>query len=137
MNGRYIFSGFAPNMTCRDVRTALTYLLFPWKWHQLRQGDAPERVAAWFRNTFQTPDAFPVDSGRSGLYLALKALNIQPGDEVIVQGYTCLVVVNAIRWSGGIPIFVDITSTCNIDPEKIERHITRRTKALILQHTFG
>ncbi len=77
-------------------------------------------------------------SGREALCAALRALHPQPGDEVIVQGYTCVVVPNAIRAAGCVPVFVDIDpDTLNLDPQEVERAITPRTRAVLCQHTFG
>lgn len=76
--------------------------------------------------------------GRVALYAILKAIGIKPGDEVILPGFTCVVVPNAIVYLGAKPIYVDIDPTnYNIDPNKIEEKITGRTKVIIAQHTFG
>ncbi len=76
--------------------------------------------------------------GRVGLYALLKAMEIMPDDEVILPGFTCVVVPNAISYCGAKPVYVDIkTETYNIDPDKIEKSITKKTKAIIAQHTFG
>ena len=81
---------------------------------------------------------FPVNSGRSAIYLILKAAGIGSGDEVIVQAYTCNSVPNPIIWTGAKPIYADIDpNTLNVDPKDVEKKITPRTKAIILQHTFG
>jgi len=76
--------------------------------------------------------------GRVALYAALQAMDIKPGDEVIVPGFTCVVVPNAVLYLGAIPIFVDIDQdTFNINPRLVEAKITSRTKAIVAQHTFG
>lgn len=76
--------------------------------------------------------------GRLALYAILKAIKIRQGDEVILPGFTCVVVPNAILYLGAKPIYVDIDpATYNIDPSKIEEKITKKTKAIIAQHTFG
>lgn len=76
--------------------------------------------------------------GRVALYALLKAYNIQPGDEVILQGFTCVVVPNAILYCGATPVYVDISlNDYNIDVTKIEQAITPRTKIIIAQNTFG
>lgn len=81
---------------------------------------------------------FPVNSGRSAIYLVLKAAGIGPGDEVIIQAYTCNAVPNPVLWSGATPIYADIDpNTLNVDPEEVQKKITPKTKAIILQHTFG
>ena len=81
---------------------------------------------------------FPVNSGRSALYLILKAAKIGKGDEVIIQAYTCNAVPNPILWTGAKPIYADIDpETLNVDPKDVEKKITNKTKAIFVQHTFG
>lgn len=76
--------------------------------------------------------------GRVALFAILKAMGITAGDEVILPGFTCVVVPNAIKYLGAKPVYVDIDpETLNIDPQKIGEKITGRTKAVIAQHTFG
>ena len=76
--------------------------------------------------------------GRIALYAILKALDIEEGDEIILPAFTCVVVVNPIIYLGAKPIYIDIDPrTLNIDPNKIEKKITKRTKVIIAQNTFG
>ena len=82
--------------------------------------------------------AVGVSSGTAGLHLALLALGIGAGDEVIVPSFTFIAAANAIRYVGAVPVFVDIDPvTLNMDPECVERAITSRTRALMVVHTFG
>lgn len=82
--------------------------------------------------------AYSFWKGRVALYAILKALGIGEGDEVILQGFTCIVVPNAIIYCGARPVYVDIDPhTYNVDINKIEEKISPRTKAIIVQHTFG
>jgi len=79
-----------------------------------------------------------VCNGTCALHLALSALGIGPGDEVITTPFTFIASSNTITFNGGIPIFVDVDKeTFNIDPEKIEMAITARTKAIMPVHIFG
>ena len=83
-------------------------------------------------------DVFFFFKGRVALYALLKAIVIHPGDEVILPGFTCVVVPNAIIYLGGKPVYVDIgPKTFNIDTSKIESKITGKTTAIIAQNTFG
>lgn len=76
--------------------------------------------------------------GRVALFAILKAINIEEGAEVILPGFTCVVVPNAIKYLGAKPVYVDIDPrTYNVDPKRVERKITRRTKAILAQNTFG
>ncbi|MCH8821657.1 aminotransferase class I/II-fold pyridoxal phosphate-dependent enzyme [Patescibacteria group bacterium] len=82
--------------------------------------------------------AYPINSGRSAIYSILKALNIGEGDEVIIQAYTCNAVPNPILWTGATPIYADIDiDTLNVDTKSVEKRISSKTKAIIIQHTFG
>ncbi|MEM6472195.1 MAG: DegT/DnrJ/EryC1/StrS family aminotransferase [Planctomycetota bacterium] len=77
-------------------------------------------------------------SGSDALLLSLMALNIGPGDEVIVPSFTFFASVSCITRLGATPVFVDICpDTFNVDPEAIEESITDRTKAIIPVHLFG
>ncbi len=76
--------------------------------------------------------------GRVGLFAILEAMGIGAGDEVIIPGYTCVVVPNAILYRGAQPLYVDIDpATFNMDTSKIESLISPKTKAIIIQNTFG
>jgi len=76
--------------------------------------------------------------GRIAFYAILKAIGIGPGDEVILPGFTCVVVANAIIYTGAKPVYVDIDPlTYNINVEKVKDVISARTKAIITQNTFG
>ncbi len=77
-------------------------------------------------------------SGRESIFAVLKALKVSAGEEVIIQGYTCVVVPNAIHAAGAVPIYADIhRETLNIDTDTVAALITPRTRAIICQHTFG
>lgn len=82
--------------------------------------------------------AVATTSCTTALHLALVALNIQPGDEVIVPAFTWVATANVVEAQGARPVFVDIElDTFNIDVTQIERAITPRTKAIIPVSLFG
>jgi perosamine synthetase len=86
-----------------------------------------------------TKYAVSVNSGTSGLFLALKSLGIGPGDEVIIPALTMIATINAVGLTGAKPVLVDSTSKddWNIDPEKIVKKITRKTKAIMPVQLYG
>lgn len=77
------------------------------------------------------------ETGRVAQYFLLKGLGIGEGDEVIIQAFTCVAVPNSVAWTGAKPVFVDVDDTLNMDPEKMIRAITTKTRAVIWQSTFG
>ena len=79
-----------------------------------------------------------VNSGTTALTIALRAVGVGPGDEVIMPGYTFIATATAILEAGAIPIMVDIDpETYNIDVEQIESHITDKTQAILPVHFAG
>lgn len=81
---------------------------------------------------------FLFNSGRSAIYIGLKALGVGQGDEVLLQAYTCNSVPNPVLWTGANPVYVDIEEeTLNMNLADLERKITKRAKVIIVQHTFG
>lgn len=79
-----------------------------------------------------------VNNGTSALLLALLALGIKKGDEVITQPNTFVATVEAIIFTGAKPVFVDIDpKTYNLDPVKVEKAITKKTKVILPVHLFG
>ncbi len=133
-----IASAFAPNYTLRDVLIAVKYLLLPWNWIKLQKGKYRRKIERKFCEFMDCRWAIGFDSGRSGLYAILKCLEIEKDDEIILQAFTTVALPNVIMLCGAKPIYVDIKKdTYNINPEKIEEKITDRTKAIIVQHTFG
>lgn len=84
------------------------------------------------------PAAVALHSCTAALHLAMVALNLKPGDEVITTPLTFCATVNAILHAGGTPVLADIDPvTLNIDPEKVREKITSRTRAILPVHFAG
>jgi dTDP-4-amino-4,6-dideoxygalactose transaminase len=84
------------------------------------------------------PHACAVSNCTTALHLALMAVGIGPGDEVVTVSHSFIATANAIRYCGGVPVFVDIEANgFNIDPDLIEAAITPRTKAILCVHQLG
>ena len=82
--------------------------------------------------------ATAVNSGTAALHLAVKALGIGPGDEVITTPFSFVASANCVLFERAVPVFVDIDpATFNLNPDLIERKITARTKAILPVHVFG
>lgn len=119
----------------RDVSTALRHLGVP---RSLADGPAIEAFERSFAAHVDARHAVSFAAGRVGLYGILRCLGIGAGDEVLVPVPTHIVVANAIRYTGARPIFVDCDlSNYNIDLEEADTRLTTRTRAMLVQHTFG
>jgi dTDP-4-amino-4,6-dideoxygalactose transaminase/lipid II:glycine glycyltransferase (peptidoglycan interpeptide bridge formation enzyme) len=130
-----IFTSLAPNTERDDVGLSLKLLFQPWTW---LKGDCVARLEGEFRSFLPIENAVAFESGRTALHAILESLNLKSDDQVLVQGFTCVVVVNAIRLAGAEPIFVDCEEgSYSMDAQAAAQLITPRTKAMIVQHTFG
>ncbi len=78
-----------------------------------------------------------VSNGTTALQVALSALEVGPGDEVIIPGYFWVSTAGAVVRSGAIPVLVDVDDSISIDPEDLEQKITDRTRAVIIVHMGG
>ncbi|BCX13646.1 MAG: hypothetical protein KatS3mg085_178 [Candidatus Dojkabacteria bacterium] len=130
-----VFISASPNTEKDDFFTAVKVFLTPWNWNRKLwiekfEQKIKEKLNVAYVHTF--------DSGRSGIYVTLKSLGIGEGDEVILPSFTCLVVANAVSWTGATPIFLDTSkSDFNSDFTDLKNKITPKTKAIFVQHTFG
>jgi dTDP-4-amino-4,6-dideoxygalactose transaminase len=84
-----------------------------------------------------TKYAFGVGSGTDAIFLSLKALDLKPGDEVITSSFTFYATIGAIVTAGLKPVFCDIGEDLNIDPNLIEKKITKKTKVILPVHWAG
>lgn len=102
------------------------------------KGEFVKRFEKEFAEYIGVKYATSVNNGTTALHLALLALGIGPGDEVIVPALTYVASVNTIRYTGATPVFVDsLAETWQVDPDDIERKITPKTKAIMPVHLYG
>ncbi|PYJ71663.1 MAG: hypothetical protein DME76_01065 [Verrucomicrobia bacterium] len=90
-----------------------------------------------FAYTYGVPYGVASTSGTAAIHVALGALDLNPGDEVITAPITDLGTIIPILYQNAIPIFADIDNTYNMDPADVERKISPRTRAIIVVHLFG
>jgi dTDP-4-amino-4,6-dideoxygalactose transaminase len=101
-------------------------------------GAIVEQFEQQFSQYIGTTDCIGCNSGTDALYLALRALNIGAGDEVITTPFTFISTASMISAVGATPVFVDIdAATYNLDLNQIDAAITPRTKAIVPVHLFG
>jgi perosamine synthetase len=82
--------------------------------------------------------ASAVSSGTAGLHLALRAVGVGPGDEVVTSSFSFVASANAVVYEGARPVFVDINPmTLNLDPEAVRAAVSERTRAILPVHIFG
>jgi dTDP-4-amino-4,6-dideoxygalactose transaminase len=91
-----------------------------------------------FAARHQVQQAIAVSSATTGLHLAMVALGIGPGDEVIVPSFTWVATANCVLYCGGTPVLADVDrTTFNLDVADVARRVTSKTKAVIAVHLFG
>lgn len=101
-------------------------------------GENVQKFEKEFAKFCKVKYAIGVGNGTDALYLALRVLGIKTGDEVITPPNTFIATVEAITLNGAKPVFVDINpETYNIDITKIEKAITKKTKAIVPVHLYG
>jgi dTDP-4-amino-4,6-dideoxygalactose transaminase len=103
----------------------------------LTSGPVTQRFENEFKAYVQAPHALAVNSCTAGLHLALAALGIGPGDEVITTGLTFCATVNTIIHTGATPVLADVLPDGNIDPKSVAARITPRTRAIMPVHIAG
>ena len=104
----------------------------------LAQGPEVAAFESEYSATVQNRHCVAVNSGTSGLHMALEAIDMNDGDEVIVPSFTFAATANSVALTGATPVFVDINPlTFNIDPKAIEAAITPRTRAIQPVHLYG
>ena len=105
--------------------------------NQLIKGDFIKEFEQKFASYIGVKYAIATSSARISLYLILKALDLERGSEVILPNYTFHAVITAIKDAKLKPVFVDIDKTFNMNPNLIEKVITKKTKVILVTHLFG
>lgn len=133
-----VFTDFSSNITTEDLKISLKYILNPLKWRKIYSGSKLKEFKDYLSSYFNASNdsIFLFDSGRSCIYIALKSIGVED-KEVIIPGYTCSVIINAVQWAGAKPKFIDVKEDFNLDHKKIKSKISNKTKAIIVHHTFG
>jgi dTDP-4-amino-4,6-dideoxygalactose transaminase len=117
------------------------------EWHAIReplmsgwltQGPKVAAFEAAFAERHAVPHAIATTSCTTALHLCLAALDIGPGDEVIVPSFTWVATANAVVYCGATPVFADVERrSYNLDPADVARKVTDRTRVVVPVHLFG
>src|SRR5205809_631381 len=132
---RSVFLPFAlPHITQAEIDEVVDTLRSGW----LTTGLKTKRFEREFAERVNAPFAVAVNSATAAMHLALDAIGLQAGDEVIVPVYTFTATAEVILYFNARPVFVDVDPvTCNLDPAQLEKHITARTRAIMVVHIAG
>jgi len=123
-----------PSIEAADIRAATEVL----QSRQIAQGGAVEQFERGMAAYFGVSGGVAVTSGTAALEVALRALGIGSGDDVLLPSYVCAAPLLAIQRVGAMPRLVDIDlDTFNIDPSAARQTMTPKTKAIIVPHLFG
>src|SRR6476620_8894461 len=123
-----------PILNEREVDAVRRVILSGW----VTQGPEVAAFEREFAEYVGAPHACAVSNCTTALHLALLAVGVGAGDEVITVSHSFIATANAIRYCGASPVFIDIEpGTYNIDPALIEQAITSRSKAILCVHQLG
>jgi len=126
---------YRPSLRGREKEYVLDCLESTWI---SSKGKYIKQFEEGFASYLHLKHAAGVCNGTVALHLALVALGIGPGDEVIVPTFTYVASVNAITFTGATPVFVDsLASTWQMDPEDVARKVTPKTRAIMVVHLYG
>lgn len=101
------------------------------------EGTGTARLARRLQARLAVPAALPTANGRTAIELALRAMGVGAGDEVVLPSFCCTSTLPPIRAIGAIPVLADIGPELNVTPATVEAALTSRTRAVIVPHLFG
>ncbi len=118
----------------RDAEAARRAILSGW----VTQGPEVAAFEREFATAVGAPHACAVSSCTTALHLALVALGVGPGDEVVTVSHSFIATANAVRYCGAVPVFVDVEpDTLNMNPRSVEAACSARTRAILVVHQLG
>lgn len=125
-----------------EIREIIDLIKAGWLFRYGDENDPKFKAKVWnFEQDFATyvsaKYALANSSGTASLLIALSAVGVGPGDEVIVPGYTFIASISSIIYARAIPVLAEIDETLNLDPKDVEAKITPRTKAIMAVHMLG
>jgi len=124
----------SPDISSKEIEAVASVM----RGRTLSMGPMVTRFENLLAGYLGVKNAVAVNSGTSGLHLAVRALGIGKGDEVITTPFSFIASSNCLLFEQAVPVFVDIDPlTLNINADLIEKKITRRTKAILPVHVFG
>src|SRR5712692_4071941 len=132
---RTAFLPFAvPHITQAEIDEVVDTLRNGW----LTTGTKTKRFEREFAEKVDAPYAVAVNSATAAMHLALDAVGLQAGDEVVVPVFTFTASAEVVTYLSARPVFVDVDPvTCNLDPAQLEKRITPRTRAIMVVHRAG
>jgi dTDP-4-amino-4,6-dideoxygalactose transaminase len=123
-----------PWMDEREAEAARRAILSGW----VTQGAEVAAFEAEFAEMVGAAHACAVSSCTTALHLALQAVGVGPGDEVVTASHSYVATANAVRYCGAVPVFADIEpDSPNLDPERVEASLSPKTKAILCVHQMG
>lgn len=133
-SGRPLIPISRPSLGEAEARAAFEAVRSGW----VTQGPRVRAFERAFAAFVGAPHAIAVSSATSGLHLAMLAVGIGPGDEVICPSMSYIATANCIRYCGARPVLAEVDSrTYNLDPQDVARRVTARTKAILVVHQIG
>lgn len=131
---RPISISLSPNVQSDDIGLVFEVSRNKGSW---QSGPEIYKLQEEFKQYLGVRYAYSFNSGRSSLVAIMKALELPQGSQVALQALTCNAAVNPIRWAGYEPLYVDCDQNYNLSIGDLQKKITEKTRAVMVQHTFG